>query len=55
MPCNGLHMRIINRETGELIRELTIDPSRSYQPTGKPSGRKKTPHPEQGGRVSSMS
>jgi transposase InsO family protein len=38
---NGLDMRIINRDTGELVRELTLDPSRSYQPTGKPRGRKK--------------
>jgi transposase InsO family protein len=38
---NGLHMRIINRDTGELIRELTIDPARNYQPTGKPRGRRK--------------
>ena len=42
---NGLDMRIINRDTGELIRELTIDPSRNYQPTGKPRGRRKHPAP----------
>ena len=42
---NGLDMRIINRETGELIRELTIDPARNYQPTGKPRGRRKHPRP----------
>src|ERR1700761_3142443 len=43
---NGLDMRIINRDTGELIRELTIDPARNYQPTGKPRGRRKTPPPK---------
>jgi transposase InsO family protein len=39
MLCNGLHMRIINAGTGELLRELTIDPNRDYQPSGKPRGR----------------
>jgi transposase InsO family protein len=43
---NGLNMRIINRDTGELIRELTLDPSRNYQPTGKPRGRRKHPAPK---------
>jgi transposase InsO family protein len=43
---NGLDMRVINRETGELIRELTIDPARGYQPTGKPRGRRKPPAPK---------
>jgi transposase InsO family protein len=27
-----LHVRVLNAETGQLIRELTIDPTRSYQP-----------------------
>jgi transposase InsO family protein len=31
-----LHIRVINAATGELLRELTLDPSRDYQPTGKP-------------------
>ena len=31
---HDLHIRIINAATGELLRELTIDPSRDYQPTG---------------------
>jgi transposase InsO family protein len=39
-----LHIRVINADTGELIRELTLNPDRSYQPTGRPSGwPKKTP------------
>lgn len=32
-----LHIRIIAKETGELLRELTVDPSRDYQPTGRPT------------------
>jgi transposase InsO family protein len=30
------HIRVINAATGELLRELTLDPTRNYQPTGKP-------------------
>ena len=33
-----LHIRVINAGTGELIRELTLNPGKRYQPTGKPSG-----------------
>ncbi|MGZ6831527.1 MAG: IS481 family transposase [Nocardioidaceae bacterium] len=33
-----LHVRIIDAATGELLRELTIDPTRDYQPTGRPPG-----------------
>jgi hypothetical protein len=47
-----LHVRVINAATGELLRELTIDPARDYQPTGRPPGpqpgtprRRKTPEP----------
>lgn len=29
-------IRIINAATGEVLRELTLDPTRTYQPTGKP-------------------
>jgi transposase InsO family protein len=39
-----LHIRIINADTGELFRELTLNPDRDYQPTGRPPGPpKKTP------------
>ena len=31
-----LDIRIINTTTGELLRHLTLDPTRDYQPTGKP-------------------
>jgi len=33
-----LNIRIINAATGELLRQLTLDPDRSYQPTGRPHG-----------------
>ena len=32
------HVRVIDAATGELLRELTIDPTRDYQPTGRPPG-----------------
>ena len=34
-----LHVRVINAATGELLRELILDPARNYQPTGAPKGR----------------
>jgi Integrase core domain len=33
-----LSIRIINAATGELLRDLTLDPSRNYQPTDRPPG-----------------
>jgi transposase InsO family protein len=33
-----LDIRIINAATGELLRDLILDPSRNYQPTGRPPG-----------------
>jgi hypothetical protein len=35
---NNLHIRVIGRHTGELIRELILDPTRDYQPRGLPPG-----------------
>jgi len=35
-----LQTRVINAATGELLRQLTIDPSRNYQPLGRPPGPK---------------
>ena len=32
-----LHIRIINAATGELLRDLQLDPTRNYQPTAKPT------------------
>jgi transposase InsO family protein len=33
-----LNIKIINAATGELLRELVLDPTRDYQPTGAPKG-----------------
>jgi hypothetical protein len=38
MLIDDLHVRVIHAITGELLRELTIDPTRDYQPTGRPPG-----------------
>ncbi len=35
---DNLHIRVITRYTGELIRELILDPTRDYQPRGLPPG-----------------
>lgn len=46
---DDLHVRVVNATTGELLRDLTIDPNRDYQPTGAPKGptrpNKKRPEP----------
>jgi integrase-like protein len=36
-----LQVRIIHAATGELLRELTLDPTTDYQPTGAPKGPKR--------------
>jgi hypothetical protein len=41
MLVDDLQVGIVNAATGELLRELTIDPSRDYQPTGRPPGRQR--------------
>jgi len=33
-----LHIRIIHAATGELLRQLTLNPDCNYQPTGRPPG-----------------
>ena len=33
-----LHATVIDAATGEILRDLIIDPRRDYQPTGRPSG-----------------
>jgi len=44
-----LDIRIINAATGELLRQLTLDPTRDYQPRNVPTGRpKKKPNPKRG-------
>jgi transposase InsO family protein len=40
---DDLHVRIIDRHTGALLRELTLDPTRDFQPRGLPPG----PRPNQ--------
>jgi len=46
MLIQDLNVRVINAATGELIRELTIDTTRDYQPRGVPPGpKKKKPEP----------
>jgi transposase InsO family protein len=41
-----LHIRIVDAATGELLRELTLDPNRDYQPTGRPPGQPRKTPPE---------
>ena len=41
---HDLQVRIVDAATGQLYRELLIDPNRNYQPTGKPPG--PTPQPK---------
>ncbi len=36
--AQDLHVRIIDAATSELLRELVLDPTRDYQPTGRPPG-----------------
>jgi hypothetical protein len=33
---HDLDIRIVNAATGELLRELTLNPDRDYQPQNKP-------------------
>jgi transposase InsO family protein len=42
-----LDIRVINAATGELLRELLLNPDRDYQPTGRPPGwpKKNTANP----------
>jgi transposase InsO family protein len=35
---HDLDITIINATTGEILRELVLDPTRDYQPTGRPPG-----------------
>ena len=38
MLVQDLDVRVVDAATGELLRELTLDPSKRYQPTGRPPG-----------------
>jgi transposase InsO family protein len=42
---DDLHIRVIHRHTGQLIRELVLDPTRDYQPRGLPPGPPPRPRP----------
>jgi hypothetical protein len=33
-----LHIRVVNATTGELLRQLVLDPTKDYQPTRAPKG-----------------
>jgi transposase InsO family protein len=44
MLIHDLNIRIIHAATGEIIRHLTLDPQRQYQPTGKPIGGPSRPY-----------
>ena len=35
---DDLHITVIDAATGEILRDLILDPSRDYQPTGRPRG-----------------
>lgn len=38
MLIDDRHIRVIHRHTGQLLRELILDPARDYQPRGLPPG-----------------
>ena len=40
------NIRIVDAATGELLHELTLDPTRNYQPTRRPPSRKQPAHPK---------
>jgi hypothetical protein len=49
MLVRDLHVCVIHAATGELIRELTVDPARNYQPTGNhPAPNQNDPEPDRG-------
>jgi len=35
---NDLHVTVVHAATGEILRDLIIDPRKDYQPTGRPPG-----------------
>jgi hypothetical protein len=40
---HDLQIRIVHAATGEVLRELVLDPTRDYQPTGAPKGPTRRP------------
>jgi hypothetical protein len=51
---DDLHVRVVDAATGELLRALSIDTSRDYQPTGAPKGptrpKRNAPNPAEGSK-----
>lgn len=41
---DDLHVRVVDAATGELLRDLTIDPDRDYQPTGRTPDQTRPPN-----------
>ena len=41
---DDLHVRVIGRDTGQLIRELILNPTRDYQPRGLPQAHHPAPY-----------
>jgi len=46
---HDLHITVVHADTGEIVRDLTLDPKRDYQPLGRPPGPPKG-SPQRGGR-----
>ena len=46
---HDLHVTVIHADTGEIIRDLQLDPERDYQPLGRKPGPVKG-LPQRGGR-----
>ncbi|GAA1599903.1 hypothetical protein GCM10009789_62540 [Kribbella sancticallisti] len=44
--AQDLQIRVVDAATGELLRDLILDPTKDYQPTGKPPGPTRK-HPKQ--------
>ena len=44
--AQDLHIRIVDAATGELLRQLTLDPARNYQPTRRRPSPKQAPRPK---------
>ena len=44
MLIDDLDVRVIDATTGEILRQLTIDPTRRYHGTGQPIGGPRQPY-----------
>ena len=53
MLVQDLHVRVVDAATGELVRELNIDPSKDYQPQNTRNNKQPNLHPQV--RLSGMS